>query len=68
MRHEQLDQQVIVVMGASSGIGRATVLAASAAGARVVAAARGEEGLRSLADEAAEGDDRVRGVVTNTHR
>ncbi|MDT0278014.1 SDR family NAD(P)-dependent oxidoreductase [Blastococcus goldschmidtiae] len=53
MRHVQLDQEVLVVVGAASGIGRTIALAA---GAKVVAAARGEEGLRSLADEAGPGE------------
>ncbi len=47
-----LSVQVIVVFGASSGIGRVTALEASRRGARVIAAARGVEALRSLAHEA----------------
>jgi NAD(P)-dependent dehydrogenase (short-subunit alcohol dehydrogenase family) len=47
-----LSEQVIVVFGASSGIGRVTALEASRRGARVVAAARGAEALQTLADEA----------------
>jgi NAD(P)-dependent dehydrogenase (short-subunit alcohol dehydrogenase family) len=47
-----LSAQVIVVFGASSGIGRVTALEASRRGARVIAAARGVEALRSLAHEA----------------
>lgn len=42
---------VVLVTGASSGIGAATVRAASHAGARVVLAARREERIRRLADE-----------------
>jgi NAD(P)-dependent dehydrogenase (short-subunit alcohol dehydrogenase family) len=44
-------EQVVVVMGASSGIGRATALRFAEQGATVVVAARGEPGLRSLVDE-----------------
>src|SRR5215217_7286580 len=44
-------EQVVVVMGASSGIGRATALRFAEQGARVVVAARGEPGLRSLVAE-----------------
>ncbi|MGY1706252.1 SDR family oxidoreductase [Geodermatophilus sp. SYSU D00697] len=44
-------EQVVVVMGASSGIGRATAARFAAEGARVVVAARGEAGLRSLVEE-----------------
>jgi NAD(P)-dependent dehydrogenase (short-subunit alcohol dehydrogenase family) len=43
--------QVVVVMGASSGIGRATAARFAEEGARVVVAARGEAGLRSLVAE-----------------
>src|SRR3712207_8966783 len=44
-------EQVVVVMGASSGIGRATAARLAEEGAKVVAAARGEAGLRSLVEE-----------------
>ncbi|MGY1690735.1 SDR family oxidoreductase [Geodermatophilus sp. SYSU D01105] len=46
-----MHEQVVVVMGASSGIGRATAARFAAEGARVVVAARGETGLRSLVEE-----------------
>jgi NAD(P)-dependent dehydrogenase (short-subunit alcohol dehydrogenase family) len=42
---------VVVVIGASSGIGRATALRFAEQGATVVVAARGEPGLRSLVEE-----------------
>lgn len=42
----------IVITGASQGIGRALALAAAKRGAKVLAAARSEELLRALADEA----------------
>jgi NAD(P)-dependent dehydrogenase (short-subunit alcohol dehydrogenase family) len=51
-KHKPLDQQVIVVFGASSGIGRATALVAAKRGAKVVAAARDEAALTSLVAEA----------------
>ena len=44
-RHKPLDQQVIVVTGASSGIGLCTALAAAEQGARVVLVARALEVL-----------------------
>jgi NAD(P)-dependent dehydrogenase (short-subunit alcohol dehydrogenase family) len=48
---KKVPDQVVVVMGASSGIGRATALRFAARGAHVVAAARGEDGLITLVDE-----------------
>src|ERR671914_2736732 len=46
-----IENQVAVVMGASSGIGRETALRFAKRGAKVVVAARSEAGLRSLEDE-----------------
>jgi short-subunit dehydrogenase len=43
-----LDQQVIVITGASSGIGLATAQMAAAQGAKLVVAARSEQTLRDL--------------------
>ncbi|MDP9405093.1 MAG: SDR family oxidoreductase, partial [Actinomycetota bacterium] len=51
MQLKPLDEQVVVVFGASSGIGRVTAATAAARGASVVVSARGEPGLRSLVDE-----------------
>src|SRR5215212_1716128 len=44
-------EQVVALMGASSGIGRETALRFARNGARVVVSARGEEGLGSLVEE-----------------
>ncbi len=46
-----VEEQVVVLMGASSGIGRETALRFAKRGARVVVSARGQEGLDSLAEE-----------------
>jgi NAD(P)-dependent dehydrogenase (short-subunit alcohol dehydrogenase family) len=46
-----LSEQVVVLVGASSGIGRAAALHMAARGARVVAVARGAEALASLVAE-----------------
>jgi short-subunit dehydrogenase len=46
-----LSQQVIVITGASSGIGLATARLAASKGARLVLAARSEDSLRRLVEE-----------------
>ena len=46
-----IENQVVVVMGASSGIGRETALRFAERGAKVVIAARSGVGLRSLVDD-----------------
>jgi NAD(P)-dependent dehydrogenase (short-subunit alcohol dehydrogenase family) len=51
MKLKPVENQVIVVMGASSGIGRETALRLARKGAKVVVSARSEEGLRSLVEE-----------------
>jgi NAD(P)-dependent dehydrogenase (short-subunit alcohol dehydrogenase family) len=51
MQLKSISDQVVVVMGASSGIGRATALRLAAARATVVVAARSQEGLASLVEE-----------------
>jgi short-subunit dehydrogenase len=53
--HKPLSDQVIVVFGATSGIGRATAQLAASRGARVVASGRDEAALDSLAAETADG-------------
>jgi NADP-dependent 3-hydroxy acid dehydrogenase YdfG len=47
----EIKNSVIVITGASSGIGAATARAASLAGARLVLAARREDRIQDLADE-----------------
>jgi short-subunit dehydrogenase len=51
LKLKRLSEQVIVVTGASSGIGLATVRAAARRGAKVVAAARSERALDVLVTE-----------------
>jgi short-subunit dehydrogenase len=48
---KRLEDQVVVITGASSGIGLATARMAAAQGARLVLAARSEGALRQLTDE-----------------
>lgn len=51
MQLKPINQQVVVVVGASSGIGRETALQFAKRGAKVVVAARGEDKLASLVEE-----------------
>ena len=53
MRLKPIQEQVVVIIGASSGIGRETALRFAARGAKVVVSARGEPGLVSLVEEIA---------------
>ncbi len=51
VRKKPIGQQVIVVTGASSGVGRAIARAAGERGAKVVVTARGEDGLNAAVEE-----------------
>jgi NAD(P)-dependent dehydrogenase (short-subunit alcohol dehydrogenase family) len=51
MQLKPVEEQVVALMGASSGIGRETALRFARRGARVVVSARSEEALNSLVDE-----------------
>jgi NAD(P)-dependent dehydrogenase (short-subunit alcohol dehydrogenase family) len=51
MRKKPLHEQVMVVTGASSGVGRAVARAAGQRGAKVVVGARGEDGLNAAVEE-----------------
>src|ERR671916_2191682 len=51
MQLKPIEEQVVVLMGASSGIGRETALRFARRGAKVVVSARNEEGLHSLVRE-----------------
>ena len=53
MQLKPIDDQVVVLLGASSGIGRATALRLAESGAKVVVTARSERGLTSLVAEIA---------------
>jgi NAD(P)-dependent dehydrogenase (short-subunit alcohol dehydrogenase family) len=51
VRKKPLHEQVMVVTGASSGVGRAVARAAAERGAKVVVGARGEDGLSAAVEE-----------------
>jgi len=52
--------RVMLITGATSGIGRATALHCASLGARVVAAARSEERGQTLIEEIKSAGDRLR--------
>lgn len=63
-RLKKLDDQVLVITGASSGIGLATARLAARRGARLVLASRSREALRDLTHEIAEeGGDAIQVVA-----
>jgi len=66
MRLKPVEEQVVVLMGASSGIGRETALRFARKGAKVVASARGEEGLDSLVEEIRREDGEAIAVPADT--
>ncbi|MDZ8088665.1 MAG: SDR family oxidoreductase [Nostoc sp. DedQUE12b] len=51
MQLKSINQQVIAIVGASSGIGRETAMKFARRGAKVVVAARSELGLKTLVEE-----------------
>ena len=65
MTRKPLDQQVIVVTGASSGIGLATARMAAARGAKVVLAARSTEALHRIAAEIEDAGGRAIAVAAD---
>ena len=70
MKHKlrPLSEQVVVITGASSGIGLVTARQAAARGAAVVVAARNTEALESLAEEIRAAGGRALAVTTDVGR
>ena len=66
MKLKPIEDQVVALMGASSGIGRDAALRFAARGAKVVVSARGEEGLRSLVGEIRAGGGEATYVTADT--
>ena len=65
---KKLQDQVIVITGASSGIGLVTARMAAAQGARLVLAARSEDALRRLTEEIALAGGTATYVVTDVSK
>ena len=65
MELKPIENQVVVLMGASSGIGRETALRLAKRVAKMVVAARSEAGLRSLEDDLRELGGEVTTVVAD---
>ncbi len=61
-----VEEQVVALMGASSGIGRETALRFAHRGAKVVVAARSEAGLDSLVEEIRRDGGQATAVVADT--
>jgi NAD(P)-dependent dehydrogenase (short-subunit alcohol dehydrogenase family) len=66
MRLKPVGEQVVALMGASSGIGRETALRFAERGAKVVLSARSEPGLHSLVEEIREKGGEATAVVADT--
>lgn len=64
-KHKPLDRQVIVITGASSGIGLATALAAAEKGATVVMLARSEVTLAAIAEEIRSGGGKAEALTVD---
>lgn len=66
MTLKPIEQQVVAILGASGGIGRAAALGFARRGAKVVVSARGGRGLDSLVEEIRRGGGEAVAVVADT--
>lgn len=66
MDSQTLAEKIVIIAGASSGMGRATALATAAAGATVVLAARSQEALTGVYNQIIEAGGRALLVPTDT--
>ncbi|CAI3121608.1 putative oxidoreductase [Acinetobacter calcoaceticus] len=60
-----LENKVIIITGASSGIGKASAKMLAAEGAKVIAVARNQERLNELVDEVTKHGDQITGFVAD---
>ncbi|NJN59561.1 MAG: SDR family oxidoreductase [Leptolyngbyaceae cyanobacterium SL_5_9] len=65
MQLKPIHQQVVAVVGASSGIGRETALRFAQQGAKVVVASRSEVGLQTLVDQIKNAGGDARAIVAD---
>lgn len=65
MKLKPLSEQVVVVFGASSGIGRLTALRLAAKGARVLVAGRNRDGLETLVEQIQQQNGRAAWAVAD---
>lgn len=65
MQLKPINQQVVVIVGASSGIGRETALKFAQRGASLVVAARSEPGLKSLVEQIRGNGGKVISVIAD---
>lgn len=68
MQLKPIAQQVVAVVGASSGIGRETALRFAKKGANVVVSARSEQGLQSLVDEIRRFDGKATAITADVSK
>jgi NAD(P)-dependent dehydrogenase (short-subunit alcohol dehydrogenase family) len=66
MKLKPVEEQVVVLMGASSGIGRESALRFAKRGAKVLVSARSQEGLESLLEEIRAEGGEATAVVADT--
>jgi NAD(P)-dependent dehydrogenase (short-subunit alcohol dehydrogenase family) len=66
MQPKPIHEQVVVLFGASSGIGRATARSFAERGARVVVVARSDDGVESLANEITQQGGQALALIADT--
>jgi ethanolamine utilization microcompartment shell protein EutL len=63
MKLKSIKEQVVVIFGASSGIGRATALKMASKGAKVAVVARSKTGIESLVAEIKNSGGEALGII-----